>query len=161
MNRPPTVTNEQAHRIAARLDFVESLMFRLGIATGLRISDLVRLSMRTIRQNPLNVYESKSRRTRTIKISEELHAEILRRYSTDSDAYAFYSLRDVSKPYDRTTYHRKLKRALTGLQMNVSAHSTRKLYAQNIFAETNDLETVQKSLNHLKATTTKTYLDIE
>jgi integrase len=115
--------------------------------------------MRTVRQNPLNIYESKSRRTRTITINKELHAELLRRYTCDSDAYAFHSVRDFNKPYDRTTFHRKLKKALTGLNFDASAHSSRKLYAQNIFKICNDVETVQQALHHQKITTTLTYLD--
>jgi len=138
---------------------MESLIFRLAIATGLRISDLLCLSMRTVRTNPLNIYESKSRRTRTIAISDELHAELLRRYTRDSDAYAFHSIRDINKPYDRTTFHRKLKRAIEYAPFDASAHSTRKLYAQNIFTVTNDIKTVQQALHHQKESTTLTYLD--
>jgi integrase len=161
INRPKTITREQAYAIAHKLGVRERQIFLLGIETGIRISDLLRLSMSDVRRNPIRIYESKSKRVRSIQISDELHGELCRWNTRDSPSFAFYSLRDTKKPYVRMTYHRKLKEAAKVLRIDFSAHSMRKLYARNIFDKTKDIFAVQEAMNHKYITTTATYLDID
>lgn len=59
------------------------------------------------------------------------------------------------------TYHRRLKSVADSLKIDFSAHSMRKLYAINIFANTGDLNAVQQAMNHKYITTTATYLGID
>jgi len=135
----------------------DKTIFRLSCESGLRISDILNLRRRNVRHNPLSVFETKSRRTRTIQISDELHRH-LREISKKRqiNAYVFYSPKDANKPYTRMTYHRHLKNAFS----NASAHSGRKLYAQRIYNATRNIYAVQNALNHRYTITTLTYLDI-
>jgi integrase len=162
LNKPKSITNEQAYAIANKLDVRESQIFRLAVECGCRISDVLQLRISDLHQNPMQIYESKSKRFRSVKISDTLHEELKRWYSTpESSSFAFYGVRDVRKPYNRMTYHRRLKKACEALQIDFSAHSSRKLYARNIFERTKDIFAVQEALNHKYITTTATYLDID
>jgi integrase len=161
LNKPKTITNKEAALICLRLGIRERQIFRLAVESGLRISDLLKLTTADVRRNPLEVYESKSKRTRKIQISNELHEELKRWNHRDSSSFAFHSIRDVRKPYNRMTFHRKLKEAAEGLKIDLSAHSSRKLYARNIFSKTGDIFAVQEALHHRFITTTATYLDID
>jgi integrase len=110
----------------------------------------------------LPLYESKTGKTREIELSQELHERIWQAYGFgDSDSYAFNSVRNARKPYSRMTYHRKLKQAAEALNISVSAHSARKLYARRVFNLTGDIFSVQEALRHKYVTTTATYLDID
>jgi integrase len=166
-HKPKSITNEQAAEIInvlpARQD---KLIFQLAVESGLRISDILKLRVQNIRKNPLEIYESKSKRSRLITISGELHERLKapHRFSFVfgyAHDFVFKGIRKPDKHYNRVTYHRHLKNVCKALKIDFSAHSTRKLYAQNIFSETKDIFEVQKALNHKYVTTTATYLDID
>ena len=110
----------------------------------------------------MTIYEVKSRRERTFKIGKKLFNR-LKNYCAgkfNSD-FVFHSERKAGKHIHRSTIHRHIKKALRGLNFDCSAHSTRKLYAQNIFKKSRSVKKVQKSLNHRKIEYTATYLDID
>jgi integrase len=152
----------------AELDHQDSTIFWISYETGLRIGDILKLRFADIRDNPLNIYETKSKRVRQIEISEELHRHLNQKFKYrfyfpfgNSLSLCFQSLRKPQKAINRSTYYRRLKKASKALKINFSAHSGRKLYAQNIFEQTGSVPAVQNALNHKYITTTATYLDID
>jgi integrase len=50
------------------------VMLRLGVATGLRISDILRLRARSIKLSVLSVKEKKTGKVKRIEFTSELHA---------------------------------------------------------------------------------------
>jgi site-specific recombinase XerC len=127
----------------------------------LRISDILKLKAYYVNKI-MYIRERKTGKHKIVEVSDSLflRPKELADY-TDRSKYAFFSPRSAYKPLHRSTYHRRLKRAGNALCVNLSAHSTRKLYAQNIFRETGDIFAVQKALNHKYITTTAAYLDID
>jgi integrase len=108
----------------------------------------------------MTIYEKKSKRKRTFPISEELHINL--KYLCDfkrPDEYLFESHHKHGVSVHRSTVHRKIKKALKWYAGNASAHSARKLYAQNVYSETGSVEKVQQALHHRKISTTLAYLD--
>ena len=161
MKKPHSITNQQADRLIRRLEHRDQLLLRLAIETGLRISDLLKLKVSDIKKN-MTVYETKSRRSRSFKISDELFRDLknFTRYKRHS-SILFYSARNKQKSVHRSTIHRRIKKACRGLKFNASAHSTRKLFARNVFHRTGTLKSVQETLNHRNLIVTLTYLDID
>jgi integrase len=136
-------------------------MIRLAIKSGLRVSDLLRVKVGDLGKT-MTVHEWKSKRKRTFKIGKKLYAELRSLTGGKSDGdFLFQSQRKPDKPIHRSTVHRRIKRALKTLNFDCSAHSMRKLFAQNIFKDTQSVKKVQKAMNHHKITTTATYLDID
>jgi len=161
MKRPKTITNKQAESLKRKMDLRDRLLIALAIESGLRIGDLLNLKVGDV-GTTMTIYEKKSKRERTFAISADLNADLKKfvRYKRKA-SYLFHSARSASKPIHRSTVHRHIKKALKGLKFDASAHSTRKLYAYNKFAETQDIIKVQEALNHKYVTTTLTYLDID
>jgi len=161
MRKPKSITNEQAEKIIRKMDQMDRLLFRFAIESGLRISDMLKLTVGDIKKT-MTVLETKSKKDRTFKISGELYTELKKftKYKRRG-SILFHSARSSSKPMHRTTIHRHIKKAVKTLKIDASAHSTRKLYAHNVFSETHDIEKVQEALNHKYVTTTCSYLDID
>jgi integrase len=100
----------------------------LGIETGLRISDILRVKIKDI-ENPLRVYVSRSDVVAAHQLSAWLYGQLLDYTSKrNPDDYIFPGERSHRRHLHRVTYHRDLKRAGNELRLDFSAHSTRKLY---------------------------------
>jgi integrase len=172
MKKPKMITKNEAELIMARLERRDRQIFRLSYETGLRISDVLKLKARHVNKI-MYVREMKTGKERAVEISDELLRELepgkYDRYGAQneivilacSDKWLFRSPRDAKKHLHRSTYHRHLKKASKGLQIECSAHSARKLYAAELFREKKSISAVQKALNHKYINTTAKYLDID
>lgn len=161
MKRPKTITKKQSEQLLRKLEHRDELLIRLAIESGLRISDILKLTVGDVKKT-MTVHESKSRRERAFKISAELYSELkkMTKYKKHS-SLLFHSPRSSTKPLHRSTVHRRIKKALKTLKFDASAHSTRKLYAHSVFSDTHDIKKVQEALHHRNITTTCAYLDID
>jgi integrase len=160
MNKAKFITGDQSKQLVYYLDSRFKILFELAVESGLRISDLLALRVKDIK-NPMTIYETKSKRKRTFVISEKLlrNLQFLCDYGKNGD-YVFQSARGRTKHVHRSTIHRQIKKALKWLDFDASAHSARKLYANTIYKATGSVESVQKALNHQKLSTTLAYLEI-
>ena len=122
------ITEEQAREICRELPLRSKWIFILGLETGLRISDILRLKIRDI-ENPMRVYVSRIDAVVAHELTEWL-CERLKDYagSRDTSHYIFPSTRNYKRHLHRTTYHRDLRRVGIDLKIWYSAHSTRKLF---------------------------------
>jgi integrase len=160
IKKPGTLTNGDVLCIRDRLTGQDRLIFDFSLETGLRISDVLRIRRNQIAKE-MEIVEKKTGKRRSVKISETLFFRIKHLQGTKTKEYAFSSPRTNEKPLHRSTYHLHLKKVSQSLGVNFSAHSTRKLFARNLFEATGDIFVVQKALNHKYITTTFTYLDID
>jgi integrase len=129
----------------------------------LRISDILNIKAKYINKT-IYIKEQKTKKHKIVELSDELYERLkpIADYNDHSATkYVFKSPSKPQKHLHRTTYHRHLKQAAKALKINFSAHSTRKLYAMNIFESTKNIFEVQKALNHKYVTTTAAYLDID
>ena len=95
-------------------EFKFCLLIAVGVFTGLRISDLLKLQFNQFENTEiLTIQEQKTKKTRRIKINTDLK-EIVKRIKSkmgvmDSNQYIFVN-RYGSKPIDRSYANVKLKR---------------------------------------------------
>jgi len=148
------------------LDYCDRQIWELMCETGARISDILALTRHAVRQQPLTLYEQKTRKKRSVRLSDELHTNLAWWYApipgiSNDNGLAFYSPRSMDKPLNRSTYYRRLQKACKTAQTRASAHSARKLYARRVYEATGDIRAVQDALQHRYLTTTATYLDID
>ena len=144
------------------------LLWRMGVETGLRISDLLSLKVQDVLMYPVTVKEQKTGKTREFTLSEKLAADIWayteRRKMWLSD-YLFpgHGKRpdypELQQAMTRQQAHRVISSVAADLGLaHVGTHSMRKTYARNFFAATGDLKALQRELNHKYLDTTLLYL---
>ena len=161
INKPQAMTVVEADKVREYLSETDRLIFDLSIETGLRIGDILKLRKCQIKKK-MQIMESKTCKIRNVSITDDLY-ERLPKGDEWCMHYVFRSPKTHLKHLSRSTYHRHLKIALRAscVEIELSAHSARKLYAMNVFRATGDIFAVQKALNHKYVTTTCDYLDID
>jgi len=128
MKKVKFINEEQAEIIYRRLPKPSKFIFAIGIETGLRISDILRLKWRDV-ENPMTVYIGRTKEIRPFKLSDWLYNELISYVDDENlDRHIFISPRKRYQAINRTTYHRHIKKALEGLNFDCSAHSSRKFY---------------------------------
>ena len=141
-----------------------SLLWLLGITTGLRVSDLLALRTSSVsRTGFISLNEKKTGKLKEIQLCPEVLEEykyFVRMRGLKPNQYLFYSSNHRrDKPMTRQWVHHVIARTarLIGLDF-IGAHSMRKIYACNLYRVTGSLKCVQDALNHKYASTTMIYL---
>jgi integrase len=154
------------------------MLFVLGISTGYRAGDLVKLKVRDVkqalRQGYFLILESKKVNTknirkenikpREVKIISKTQA-ILREYINGKQDFEYMFPSRKGKNQHITVAHvsRILDEAgeFFGLS-NITAHSMRKTYAYSIYTESNyDIVAIKEMLGHSSIEITKRYLGLD
>ncbi len=154
------------------------VLFVLGITTGYRAGDLVKLKTRDIKdalkrgefeilegkkKNSKNIRE-KNRKPRTVEIIPKL-AKILKEYIKDKKdyEYIFQSRKGVNKHIGVQAVSNILKEAGEYFDLqDITAHSMRKTYAYRIYnTNDKDIVVVKELLGHSSVEETKLYIGID
>lgn len=144
------------------------ILFLLGIYTGLRISDILRLKVKDLKQkNFLVIKEKKTRRKknneRTIALHPKLKRE-LKNFLKDrpSHEYVIKSRIGKNQPISRERAYMILKEAAKEFNLDsLGCHSMRKTMGYHLYKQHQDLVLVQKALNHEDTSYTLRYIGIE
>jgi len=149
----------------------DALLFRIGINTILRISDIITLKYSELFDSDghiktyLNLHEQKTGKYKRIKLNSLIQEEI-KKYATNKelsdDDYLFHSMKNKSKHIDRTNAWRVLKKGANAVGIeNFGTHSMRKTLAYFIYKSTNNISLVMKMLNHQNPAVTLRYIGID
>lgn len=138
------------------------LMWLMGIVTGLRISDLLRLRPQNIKQITW-VREGKTGRIRGLFIPDDVLQAVdfcVTECNISQSEYLFFSSATRRyKPISRQWAHRIIAREAQILDLkHIGAHSMRKIYACNLYRSTGKIEAVQTALGHKDISTTFFYI---
>lgn len=148
-------------------------LFRFGINTGLRISDILPLQVKDIRgKSHTKIVEQKSIRTdketgkiikfksRTInliQLSEEIEEYTK---GMDDEDYLFAS-RKTGKPITTTQAYRVLEKAAEALERDdIGTHTMRKTFGFHYYKKTKDIYALMELFNHSAPSITKLYIGI-
>lgn len=153
----------------------DALLFRLGVHSMLRISDLLQLRVKDILKDGefrehWRLEEQKTGKQKRVKLDETTQ-QMIRKYLADPpdpkdhltpDDYIFYSLQNPDKPIDRHQAWRRLVPVAeeAGIR-NFTVHSMRKTLPYFVYQDTKDIVLCQKMLNHDSPSTTLRYLGID
>ena len=154
------------------------ILFLLGVTTGYRAGDLVKLKVRDIkealRRGEFTIYEGKkmnsknirekNRKPRSVELLPKV-AKILKEYIHDKRdyEYMFQSRKGNNKPIGVQAVSNILKDAgeYFGLY-DISAHSMRKTYAYKIYIDSGcDIVAVKELLGHRSIEETKAYIGLD
>lgn len=137
-------------------------IFIIGINTGLRVSDLIKLKVKDIKgKDYLVLIEQKTKKKRKLIIHEDIK-EIINTYYADANKndYLFKSQKgDHISEVQVWRWFKEVKKKCR-LKYNIGTHSMRKSLGRKLIEE-NEIEVVQKVLGHSNAKYTLEYLGIE
>lgn len=144
------------------------LLFYMGINTGLRISDIIKLKVKDIlnqdrtMKTHIDIIEEKTEKKKKFKINNGL-VEELRQFTLNMDfeEYIFQSRKGNNKPITRIQAYRILNNAgeKIGLE-EIGTHTLRKTFGYHFYNQTKDIALLQELFNHASPSITLRYIGI-
>ncbi|WP_297429282.1 tyrosine-type recombinase/integrase [Clostridium sp.] len=144
------------------------ILFLIGINTGLRISDILKLRSRDIKDSKGNIkkhiilQEQKTSKDKKIKINDDIRP-ILKEYLKDKKEYEYIikSPRGTNKPLSRQQAYRILSGIGETFEMeNMGCHTLRKTLGYHYYNKTNDIAGLMNLYNHSSPVITLRYIGI-
>ena len=139
------------------------LMFVIGINTGLRISDILELKVKGLKDKThIKIIEQKTNKIKRFLINSSLKGEIDKYINTMSDEeYLFQSRKGENKPISRIQAYRILNSAAEhiGLQ-EIGTHTLRKTFGYWHYKQNKDVALLQQIFNHSSPSVTLRYIGI-
>lgn len=132
-----------------------------GFYSGLRISDLLDLTVQDVRnQTHFTVKEKKTKKTRRIKIGSELKLVLDKHIEGKPDHEYLFRQRDENTPMSRQYSSRILNQAArkVGIKDRISTHSLRKSFGYHMYSQTKDIVLLQKIFGHSAPSVTLRYI---
>lgn len=137
------------------------LLFNIGINTGCRIGDIVKLKVEDVKgRSSIIIYEGKTAKKRTVHL-KAIMADIAD-YLTDkpSEGYLFPS-RKGSSHISTTQAYRVLAKAADFIgRDDIGTHTLRKTFGFHYYQRTKDIAKLMEIFNHSDQATTKRYIGI-
>ena len=139
------------------------ILFRLGVNSGLRISDILNLKVKHVKnQTHFNLKEQKTSKSNRIKINPKLKLE-LDSYikGMNDEEYLFKSREGSNSPIQRMQAWRILNKAASEIGLTeIGTHTLRKTFGYHMYKQCSNIEIVQKFLNHSSPHVTLAYIGI-
>lgn len=140
------------------------LLFVTGINTGLRISDLIKLKVKDVRNNThVIITEQKTGKQKRFLINPNLTA-IMNEYikNLPDEEYIFKSRQGGNKPITRVQAYRIINNAVrkSGVADQVGTHTLRKTFGYHHYQLYKDIAVLQDIFNHSAPSITLRYIGI-
>ena len=132
-----------------------AMTFLLQANLGLRISDVLKLTPSTLKNDKLEIIEKKTGKLQYRDINKNLKG-IIYEYAIEHNIKADECIIKLK----RRGVHKQLSIITNYLQLsNISSHSFRKLYSMTVYNQTDgDIELLKELLNHTSIATTQKYI---
>jgi integrase len=140
------------------------VMWMMGIYSGLRISDILLLKIKDVRdRKSIVIRERKTGKQRSFEINPALK-RCLADYcqGKDPDDYLIKSREQYNRPITRSMAYKILRDAADqfGIE-SMGTHTMRKTFGYHFYMQTKDVVTLQKIFNHSHPSITLRYIGIE
>ncbi|HDR7612893.1 TPA: tyrosine-type recombinase/integrase, partial [Bacillus mycoides] len=141
------------------------ILFLIGINTGLRVSDLLKmeadeiLKLKRKKRKEFRVKEGKTKKERIINITS-IFEEVLP-YAEDLKSNWLFPSRKGDKPISKIQAYRQLQKAgdFAGVE-SLGTHTMRKTFGYWFYKQTKDIAMLQEILNHSTPQITLRYIGI-
>lgn len=137
------------------------LVFLVGINTGLRVNDIIRLKVGDVKgKNQFVIYEGKTAKRREVNVG--MLQDEIKRYTEDRhpDEYLFKSQKGHGH-ITTTQVYRILDDAADFLgRDDVGTHTMRKTFGYHHYKQFKDVAILQEIFNHAQPSITKRYIGI-
>ena len=141
------------------------ILFLIGINTGLRVSDLLKLKTDQIiklkrkKRKEFKVLEGKTRKERMVNITSIFNDVYT--YTTELDSEWLFPSRKGNKPISKIQAYRQLQKAGEWAEIeSIGTHTMRKTFGYWFYKQTQDVAMLQEILNHSTPQITLKYIGI-
>lgn len=137
------------------------ILFLIGINTGLRVGDLLKLKTKDLlKKKKLVIKEGKTSKPRTIYL-ESIYDEIQSYIAENTSEWMFPS-RKGDKPISSVQAYRQLNKAseMVDIEDGIGTHTMRKTYGYWHYKQFKDVAELQQILNHSHPSITLKYIGI-
>lgn len=138
------------------------IMFMVGINTGLRISDILKLKVKDVSSDYISMREQKTGKQKRIILTPSLK-RILKKYIAEKDPseYLIRSRKGENKPIGRSMAYRILNDAARHVRLNeIGTHTLRKTFGYHFYQQTKDVAMLQELFNHHSPKVTLRYIGV-
>lgn len=140
------------------------VMYEIGIYSGLRVSDILKLKVRDIRgKDCIRVREKKTGKEKLFPVNRELRP-VLDQYCEGKQDYMYVvpSARATDKAVSREYAYRVVHEAGEAFGLdNLGTHTMRKTFGYHFYLQTKDIVLLMRILNHSDEKKTLRYIGIE
>lgn len=140
------------------------VMYSIGIYSGLRISDILKLKVRDVKnKTEIKVREQKTKKEKFFPINSQL-APIIAAYCENKKPWEYLvpSTKKAGKAVRREYAYRVMHKA--GLKFgleHLGTHTLRKTFGYHFYMQTKDIVLLMRILNHNDQSKTLRYIGIE
>jgi integrase len=138
-------------------------MFVLGINTGLRVGDFVKLKIGDVKNcDYVSIREQKTGKEKRIKITPQLRRD-LKDYlrGKPDDQYIIKSREGKNRPLSRSQVYRILRKVADQLGLDsIGTHTLRKTFGYHFYMKYKDVAMLQDLFNHSSPAITLWYIGI-
>lgn len=139
------------------------LIFKLGLTTGLRISDIIKIRVENVRgKTEFELIEQKTNKKRKVYLHNVL-TELTEYLNTldDDQVWLFPNTWDKSKHITANQYYKVLQKTANSLELDyIGTHTMRKSFGYWYYKEYKDVATLMTIFNHSSPSITLKYIGI-
>ncbi len=138
------------------------IMFMVGVNTGLRISDILKLKVRDVNSEYISMREQKTKKQKRIIITSALR-RVLKSYIADKDEddYLVKSRKGKNKPIGRSRAYKILNEVAKKAKLTeIGTHTLRKTFGYHFYQQTKDVAMLQELFNHHSPKVTLRYIGV-
>ncbi|MBX9972529.1 site-specific integrase [Cytobacillus firmus] len=138
------------------------LLFLMGINTGLRVSDILKLKVGDVKEKHITIREQKTGKQKWIMITPALRRELKACIGDrQDDEFLFKSRQGGNKPIGRSMAYKILRNAATAFKLkDIGTHTMRKTFGYHFYQQTKDVAMLQEIFNHSSPDITLKYIGV-
>ncbi|CCW08352.1 site-specific integrase [Bacillus sp. GeD10] len=138
------------------------ILFVMGINTGLRISDILKLKVGDVQGSHISMREMKTGKQKRIQITSSLKRE-LRWFNEGRDVgeYLLKSRKGENRPIGRSMAYKILKSTAAEFGLDeIGTHTLRKTYGYHMYMQTKNIALLMEIFNHSSEKVTLRYIGV-
>ncbi|PEF60262.1 site-specific integrase [Bacillus cereus] len=138
------------------------ILFVMGINTGLRISDILKLKVGDLKGSHISMREMKTSKQKRIQITAALKRE-LRWFNEnrEDDEYLLKSRQGKNRPIGRSMAYKILSEAAAEFGLDeIGTHTLRKTYGYHMYMQTKNIALLMEIFNHSSEKVTLRYIGV-
>ena len=146
------------NKFSQYLNFKMKVIYNLGVSTGLRISDIVRLKKDILSIKEPTIIEKKTGKSKRFYIKSNIRQNLVEIAKSSKNEFIFYSASSKAGHISRQSVWKAFKKAAdkANISSNIGTQSMRKAYAKKI-KKNHSYKYLQTKLNHDNLTTSMLY----